>query len=462
MRQKILTIAAIALAISALVAQSGAAVSAPESSSQLDRFSAEIAKELSSLSTTELSGVSRTAQLMPFVIEVEELKGFVDSGYETSEGDVAEVLWKGPHTAELEAAIDRATKRGLEVKVVDVPHTAAELDSVIDEVAKALDANFIGFDSLGPSNKFDSLNLVLVNAKERVAAVEQLANEHSSGIPVVVSNRDVAEDAPANGFYDTRIADTGAIETGATIRHYFGSSDYGYCGTGLAYSRAGYGDYLLTAAHCSAFVNDLEVYSNSLSTQWGTSRGLGIFWGASSGDSDPNGPRLDAGLVDLTSRTTSAQIWVGDWDTSTKGDVNFTSTIPYNTAMCSSGSLTGLHCNLERVAAQELTCINRPGSVCLQYAKTVQVNSTDNKVMFGSGDSGGPIYTYTNYDRYMNSIVEGSVIGANYYCSASDHHFGPGNADNLVFCSRQGGKVTALSSITTALSGLGFVVKTTP
>ena len=268
-------------------------------------------------------------------------------------------------------------------------------------------------------------------------------------------NLQTSADEGAALTYETRTTDVGALDTGVAVL-VNNAGEYGWCTTGLSYTRPGYGDYQLMAAHCSGFDDDRIVKSPSGATQYGISRGLEIFWGSSTGNSDPDGPRLDAALLDLTTKTTSNKIWVGEWNTDLLGEVNGTSTIPYNTSMCSSGGATGLNCAIERVAPQILSCVyTTPSGNCGRSARTVEVDSMNGTIMFGAGDSGGPIYTYSNYDRHINSIVQGGSTSGAVYCGTANH-YGSG-----FICSIDDGKVTALSSITSALSGLGFTIRTT-
>lgn len=447
------------LAVTALcsMAATNVATSAPTDQSPLAAFSPEIAKELSGLTLADQLGVARTARMMPVLLAVETLPGFVDAGYASSTSDEVEILWHGPVSGELKDAIAKNADPGTEVTIKNLDFTAEEVDQLIDVVAAKLDDAKISYDSIGPTLKYGSFEIVLLNAEESIEEAERIAKSVESPLEIKVTNRNLREPAFGEDFvstYETRVTDVGALDTGVTVQ--VNSDDgYGYCTTGLSYTRAGYGDYQLMAAHCSGFENDQEVYSASGATQYGTSRGLGIFWGDSNGNSDQSGPRLDAGLLDLTTKTTSNKIWVGEWDTDLLGEVNGTSTIPYGTSMCSSSGATGLNCGIERAAAQALTCITYNSSgACTRYAKTVLVDSMNDTIMFGQGDSGGPIYTYSNYDRHITSIVEGGTPGWQVSCGSASHY-----ANTI--CSIYKGKVTAISSITTALNGLGFVIRQT-
>ena len=89
----------------------------------------------------------------------------------------------------------------------------------------------------------------------------------------------------------------------------------------------------------------------------------------------------------------------------------------------------------------------------MRHANIVGVTSTDGQVMFGQGDSGGPVYKYTNSERFVTSIIQGWPRGWSVDCPANQTHY-PGTQ-----CMVEKGRVTAMSSITDALAGRNFVVR---
>ena len=153
----------------------GVASSAPAAESPLASFSPEIAKELSRLPLDEQLGMARTARMMPLLLSVESLPGFVDAGYSRSTGDEVEILWHGQVTSDLKDAIAKNLHPETTATIVSLDFTAADIDDLVDEVAAELDRAKISYDSIGPSLKYKSLDIVLLNSEDSIAAATKIA-----------------------------------------------------------------------------------------------------------------------------------------------------------------------------------------------------------------------------------------------------------------------------------------------
>jgi len=315
----------------------GPAFSATPSQFDVD-FTPDIESQLRSLTPEQYARVERTAALDPVLKQFEPLPGFVDGGYLTSTSPVVEVMWHGSHTPELEGTVAKLKQKGVEVQVSDIVFTIKESRELIRIVSKALDRAEIEWDSVGPDLHLTEIEVTVLGPDVAKKKTIELINDLKIGVPVLVTNVDYEANGdkggePLSTTAESRVDDTGSLEAAMTTVNYNPSiGGYGYCTTALSYRRAGYGDYQLQAGHCNDFTNDLAVQGAN-SDSIGTSRALQIFWGTGY-DSDSDGPRLDAEVIELPTRLTTTKMWTGAWNTQTKNAVNGTSSIPYSTALC--------------------------------------------------------------------------------------------------------------------------------
>ncbi|WP_162251524.1 MULTISPECIES: trypsin-like serine protease [unclassified Nocardioides] len=422
--------------------------------------------ELAKLPDDARGDLARGANLWPTWGELEMLEGFVDGGNASRDSDVLEIVWHGPQTQELEDVRQRAADRGLVTTLIEARFDKATLEKAVLDVAAALETAKINYDGVGPKWPYAGLkiDLPLYDAEaSTLIEAKSVAERAMPGIPIEVVPYDTGWKPGEKmniGTATSRQNDTGSVDAGSTTRNNHVATNGNPCTTGLNFTRPGNPNYQLQAAHCTQFVNNVPIETWAGGLNLGISRGVQIFWGTGV---DSVGPRLDAGLIELDNppRAVSTSVFVGSATTSTKSAVAATSSIPYNQGLCVSGGSSGFHCQAERNSEQVLRCIELTAAgACVRHANIVAITSTNpNQVVIAQGDSGGPVFWYTNTGGLtITSIVEGFRNG--FTCSSSQSFFW-NFTDDGVFCTITGGRVTALSSIGNALAGLGFDSATT-
>lgn len=177
--------------------------------------------------------------------------------------------------------------------------------------------------------------------------------------------------------------------------------------------------------------------------------------GGHEGGSESTGTQLDAALVYEPGRVTSTELFWGLPKTTSKAVINGTSTIPYSTSLCVSAGATGYRCNFERSSDTTLACITYSTTGdCVRTANIVGVSSTNGQIIFGGGDSGGAVYYISpSGARLVTSIVEGYKPGTAVVCGSIN------SVNEGAPCTIEKGRVTAMSSMLTALAGRDFVVR---
>lgn len=403
--------------------------------------------ELDGLSKSDRAGLARTQLLSPTFEELQAIDGFVDGGFKKN-SQTLKVYWNGPLSAEAQDVLARAEARGLNTEVITTELSAELFDVALDQLAGDLAKAKIPFRAVGSRSDYTALTVsgpaldVSAPLRRRVA---DIAAQSTPEIPVVILPWGETDDTPL--AFNSRRDDEGDYNVGNVV----GPTTYGGCTSGLPLYRAGYGHYLVTAAHCSEWANGTSMF-NPNGRRIGTTSWVPELWGPKFNAG--SGPWVDATLIPIASpdfRTTGT-MFVGS---STTSNVEFqygAGTIPTNTSLCSSGGATGTNCGFERTGNAEITCANEN---CTMKRKTVRVDVTasdPDKIAFGEGDSGGPIY-YLNASghRVITALVQG---GAGPYVSCSTYY------SSAAICSHYNGRVTAVSSILSILPDSYIVNKT--
>lgn len=259
--------------------------------------------------------------------------------------------------------------------------------------------------------------------------------------------------SPQVVYADSPRADTAAFDAGNAIE-----SNGGSCSTGAVIERSGYNDYMLTAAHCVAYSNS-KVVKTPAGRTVGTSSWLTTLWGANGAYNVGEITPLDAALITIADGSGglgSTQLFQGGPNTTTKVSVAGTAALPQGTTLCVSGGSTGYRCNMTFTGTRSTLCggYNSQGA-CSKYLYIAQVRSTNSSLIFGQGDSGGPIY-YINSGgkRLIVGIVQGFPSTAAYGCGEASHY-------DFVSCTKSIGYVTEVSRVFSKLSGNGFDIKGT-
>ncbi len=218
-------------------------------------------------------------------------------------------------------------------------------------------------------------------------------------------------------------------------------------------SNCALGLYLVTAGHCSDFQNSVTI-----TTPGSAPSGYTTFVPTLAGDygnPSASGYLLDAALVSYVYAGTLVDnmMYYGTSTTSSKIAVDATGNMPWGVNLCSNSAATGLRCGFERDTYQTRVCIVAVSGTCVRYADVIKVSSTFNSIMFGSGDSGGPIYWINGSgEREIVAFVQGGEApfvpcgSANYYDSPS----------SPTTCNKINGRVTALWTINQVLFGAGY------
>lgn len=370
------------------------------------------------------------------------LPGFQSGGIGTG-ADQLEFYWHGEVPIAAWEIITEARTAGRTVDIRYVPYSYDEIWDHAIALATAADEIGIRLWGFGPNREHDAIEVI--GPRVSASSDDQLALLALQGsvIPADMGIEFLSNEQPV--VYDSRHADSGTPTPGGQI---------GGCSGGIGMRRPGVGHYLLTAAHCVGFSNGV-----TLPIPGGNQNGVSTFVPTLNGNSTNSlspGPLLDAALISYVQAGASVdvQMFHGPNTSSSKVDINNAGVIPWGVNMCSSGPATGLRCNFVRTSNQVRRCIVAASSTgsCLRWADIVGTESVNGTIMFGGGDSGGPIYRLASGSRNVVAVVQGGTgtVGvalvpcgsANYY---PDQH-----------CSILGGRVTAVWSVRNALEDAGF------
>jgi hypothetical protein len=386
--------------------------------------------------------------LSPTFEELAAIPGFESGGLSEGTNDL-EIYWHGPLPDAALASIARAEARGQQVTIVEVPYSYAEIWEISTRLVAALGDADIDVWAFGPNRRNDKIEL---SGPE--LSVEPGLQERALAIAAEIVPDDVKIVFTPNDSdfvtYDSRHFDSGAPTVGDQL------NGTGKCTGGLGMTRPGVGEYFLTAAHCFGYANGVSssIPGNSAT---GSSTFIPTLLGSPNTASSSQF-QVDAGFVSYvpSGASVDAQMFYGANNASSKVDVDATGIIPWDTTLCSSGAATGLNCNFERTTNQTRECIRKTTSgSCNLWADVVKVDSTNDAIMFGSGDSGGPIYYLTGGQRKVVAFVEGGDGAGTVPCGATNYYYDPSNPEYSI-CSTFGGRITALWTIQQELTDAGY------
>ncbi|MEY5017217.1 MAG: hypothetical protein RL431_266 [Actinomycetota bacterium] len=356
-----------------------------------------------------------------------------------------------PKGAEIIAAAERS---GRNVELVFTRFTESEAWLAGNKLFGSLQAAGIAITGYGPSRDNATIEVLGPDLSPGNPALD-IAEEISAKTLPYGMNMKASPSAEDPVTFESRHYDTGSPTPGGAIL-----SGNRACTGGIGVRRPGIGDYILTAAHCFNYQN-----SQQAQIPGNPSIGISTFIPTLLGSPNTGSPadfQLDVSMVSYVSAGTyvdSSFFW-GFNDTENKVSFDRTGNIPWDVNMCSSGAATGLRCNITRTSSQVLRCIDFPinSTQCLKWAHIVGVSSSANQIMFGSGDSGGPIYyvSPSTAERVAVGLVEGAS-GGTVSCGTANYYFNPVNPD-AAQCSITNGRITALWSVWQQLSENGYEV----
>jgi len=358
------------------------------------------------------------------------MEGFDSGGLFPGTSDLS-IYWHGPLSPEAEASIARANERGQQVHVVEVKYSSEEIWHFATSLAQALSTEGISLSGFATNRANDEIAL----SGPELSVDADLQGQVLAIASQIVPNDVAVTFVPAEidgGTYDSRHADSGNPTPGGEL-----DIDGDKCTQGLGTTRAGYGDYLLTAAHCVGFDNgvDVDIPSN---THSGYSTFTSTLFGAPNTVGNPS-HQVDATLISYVydGASIDAKMYYGSNTTSTKIDIDDTGNIPYDTPLCSSGSATGLNCGFMRTGGQSRQCASSSGGTCVASVDIVRVDSPDEILMFGAGDSGDPVYYLDGGQRIVVAFVQG-YGGPAITCGSANIY------DSTYPCSEVNGRVSRI------------------
>jgi hypothetical protein len=309
--------------------------------------------------------------------------GYAGISVAPEKGELA-LYWNGTPPAQVQLAVERA-RREVGVRVLPAAHSERELLAVAQRLAKVP-----GVTSVGP--KVDGSGLRLGYAGN-VASAESLPAVHDAGVDIDVERREYMRPAelalppqcalmPVN-----RQVDWCPYSGGATYTFLHGG-DRNRCTTGwpLRFSWPPGGSdtqYLLTAGHCGS---DGLTIDNAA--------------GAVMGTVEKDNDSRDVMLINTPS---AASIFVGAWNSNTLKPVGGTAGNHVGEYVCTSGSVSGSHCNLRIEATNQTINLKTDTGVNYPVTPMVVASSNDGSVAVAGGDSGGPVTT--------NAFQPSSVYG---------------------------------------------------
>lgn len=191
-----------------------------------------------------------------------------------------------------------------------------------------------------------------------------------------------------------------------------------YCSTGFAVKTASGAGRLLSAGHC--VVNDPDPGDEFVGWTRNLYDGIHNEIMAGGGEWDVEGTGVDSMLItprinNNASARTSGRVYSGAWNSSSSRKVGAASlqAPPYLANVCTSGAMTGEHCDLTVTDdIVEFSCFGSENlyRTCWGYEATASGGS----VAAGQGDSGGPSYSIGGSG---NVLARGIIDGVSPYAS---------------------------------------------
>jgi hypothetical protein len=157
---------------------------------------------------------------------------------------------------------------------------------------------------------------------------------------------------------------------------------------------SGSSQWMLTARHCYSGGTGTAVYNGA---------------GSLMGSVGTNLDSIDTALIDLSTPYVAGYVYDGAYDdpnSYAKPVIGRAANNMYD-SVCSSGSYTGVRCNLEITNDAATIRVN---GVYIQ--NMIIVRSVDGGVAWGRGDSGGPIITVSPSDGFKNMTARGMILAA--------------------------------------------------
>jgi hypothetical protein len=365
------------------------------------------------------------------------IEGFQSGGL-NSKRDRLEFYWHGSVPEEGLLVIAEARATSVPVDVFRLNRSFDEADVYSEKLGAAVRAAGVRLTSWGVTRDHSRVEMSGPEVSEDPVLQERVRGIAASVLPVdmgVVFEQYLGP----GGDSDSRHDDTGNPTPGAEVERWSGTQWVGVCTAGLGLRKPGGGHYLLTALHC--FNHQTGGYGKTAgNAHYGETTGRPTFY--------DNGMKLDAALISFGAggNTTESQMFWGSNTTSAKTVVEGTELIPYNIPFCQSGAGTGLRCNLIRDGELSTQCVVSEG---VEYCvRVVDVESANGALLWGGGDSGGPIYRSDEGVRKVVGIVKG--YRSSFACGSSNWF------PDTRWTTQ--GTMTPISKIMDKLEPLGFLV----
>jgi trypsin len=309
--------------------------------------------------------------------------GYAGISLAPEKGELA-LYWRGTLPAEVQRTVEQV-RREVVVRVLPAAHSERELLAVAQRLVKEP-----GVTGVGP--KVDGSGLWLGYAGS-VASAESVPAIRDAGVDVDVERREYMR--PAELAVPSQCAlmpvdrqvDWCPFSGGATFTFPRGGGR-SRCTTGWPVEASGVPggsdpQYLLTAGHCGS---DGLAVTNSVSAPMGTVE-----------------KDTDSRDIMLVKAPAAASIFVGAWSSNTLKPVGGTAGNHVGEYVCTSGAVSGSHCNLRIEATNALITLTPPTGASYPVAPMVIAASHDGSVAVAGGDSGGPVTT--------NAFQPSSVYG---------------------------------------------------
>lgn len=319
--------------------------------------------------------------------------GYIDGGVNYLSRSV-ELYWRGDVPAEVQAFTSRMVKDQVGLTIIPVPYTRTELEAATKTVVQAVIADGIGLTTIRPALMKGEITFAgpkLSTDKKLQARVREIAAGLVGDIPITFIPNEVGSD-----LADTRLNDHSPYKAGGRLYAGDGSG----CSSGLPVT-SGSDHYLMTAAHCADYDNG-SMFSTGAHVNLHVNMWTKTLYGTTTGGDPYGGPRFDATLIQVSNVT--AKTFLGDRDSGTTGAINGYDPWPASTTACMSGSYNGNNCGILRTAS-DVELIPVQGFYSWVGRASAPFPSTS--WIWGSGDSGGPIYRVQGGLRKVVGLVKG-------------------------------------------------------
>lgn len=308
--------------------------------------------------------------------------GFSDLGLDFSNREV-DVYYSGTVPAELESVAERAATQGVvAVSIVPTKYGYAEMRDVSLKLAAELSRNSVPWTRVGPDPSFSHIEITGELEAERAAPEDYRSKLASLGSAVLGDIPFEIVEAEPLIIAASRQADSAPYAGGSRIARTYSS---GICTSAftLRYASAT-PTYLLTAAHCAQWTNNISFSTGGGAILGTTSYTTSLLTNNS----------LDATLINLGSTGIRPQIYVDGWNSSGRDTVSHIEPWSRYAAGYLSGSISGTRWYLYRdgtTTEQAVNLCNDPevSSTCRAVYMFQVVGSGH---MVAKGDSGGPLF----------------------------------------------------------------------